>query len=91
MTNDEIRSAVLAALRRIAPEIDPATLRPDVPVRDQADLDSMDFLNFVLELHDALGVDVPEGDYPQVATLDGCVAYLATRDPRASPRMPTEA
>ena len=77
MTRDEIKSAVLAALRRVAPEIDPASLKTDVPIRDQADLDSMDFLNFLLELHAALGVDIPEAAYRDVATLDGCIAYLA--------------
>lgn len=88
MTNDEIRAAVLAALRRIAPEADPSTLHGDVPLRDQVDLDSMDFLNFLLEIHAALGVDVPETAYAEVATLDGCVAYVAARSPelqRAAP------
>lgn len=78
MTKEESKIAVLAALRRVAPEVDPAALRPDVPIRDQADLDSMDFLNFMLELHTALGVDVPETAYRDVATLDGCIAYVAT-------------
>jgi hypothetical protein len=44
--------------------------------RELTDLDSMDFLNFVISLHEALGVDVPEVDYPKLATLDGCVGYL---------------
>ncbi|HMA23098.1 MAG: acyl carrier protein [Gemmatimonas sp.] len=82
MTHDEIKAAVLGALRRIAPEVDPATLRSGLPLRDQADLDSMDFLNFMLELHAALGIDVPEADYPQVATLDGCIAYIAAHAPQ---------
>ncbi len=81
MTNDEIRSAVLGALRRVAPEADPTTLRGDKPLRDQVDIDSMDFLNFLLEIHAALGVEVPESAYTQVATLDGCVAYVAARSP----------
>jgi acyl carrier protein len=73
----ELRAAVLEGLARIAPEIDPTTLRGDVSLREQADLDSMDFLNFVIGLSESLGVDVPEADYPKLATLDGCVAYLA--------------
>lgn len=77
MTNDEIRTAVLGALHRIAPEVDPTTLRSDRPLRDQVDLDSMDFLNFITEIHAAVGVDIPEAAYAQVATLDGCVAYVA--------------
>jgi acyl carrier protein len=78
VTKEESKIAVLAALRRVAPEVDPTTLRPDVPIRDQADLDSMDFLNFMLELHTALGVDVPETAYRDVSTLDGCIDYVAT-------------
>jgi acyl carrier protein len=54
----------------------PPAPRP-VDLRDQLDIDSMDFLNFVIALHERLGVDVPERDYPQLATFDGCVEYLA--------------
>ena len=84
MTNDEIRAAVIAALQRVAPELDPAQLRPEVPIRDQVDLDSMDFLNFVQNLYDTLGVDIPETAYRAVATLNGCVDYIANHSkPRA--------
>ena len=79
MTDDEIRSIVFRALSEVAPEADPATLDPKVPLRDQLDIDSMDFLNFVIALDKELGVAVPETDYPKLATLDGCVAYLAER------------
>lgn len=82
MTKDEIRTVVLRSLGEIAPEADPATIKPDVGFRDQLDLDSMDFLNFVIALHQALGVDIPEADYPRLATLDGCVEYLARAAPR---------
>ena len=84
MTNDEITAAVFAALHRIAPEVDPATLKTAVPIRDQVDIDSMDFLNFLMEIHAALGVDIPEAAYREVATLDGCITYIAARNPRAS-------
>jgi acyl carrier protein len=77
MTNDEIRARVLEVLARIAPELDPAELAPDANLRDQLDVDSMDFLNFVIGLHKAFGVEVPETDYRRLLTLDGCVAYLA--------------
>ena len=77
MTREEIRAAVLRTLGEIAPEADPATLAPDVPFRDQLDLDSMDHLNFVIALHAALQVEIPEADYPRLATLDACVDYLA--------------
>ena len=90
MTRDEIRAAVLAALRRVAPEVEASALRPDVPIRDQADLDSMDFLNFLMELHAALGIDVPESAYREVASLDGCVAYLAARAPTQQGAAPSD-
>ena len=77
MTEGEIRETVLRALCEIAPEADPGALAPDVSFRDQLDLDSMDFLNFAIALHEELGVEIPEADYPKLATLDGCVEYLA--------------
>ena len=77
MTDDEIREIVLRALGEIAPEADPTTLEPDVSFRDQLDIDSMDFLNFAIALHEEFGVEIPEADYPKLATLDGCVEYLA--------------
>jgi acyl carrier protein len=76
MTRDEIRAAVLRALGDIAPEADLSAIAPDLPLRDQLDLDSMDFLNFVIAVHTALRVEIPEADYPKLATLDGCVDYL---------------
>ena len=83
MTRDEIKSAVFSALRRVAPEVDPAGLQTNAPIRDQADLDSMDFLNFMVELHASLGIDIPESAYREVATVDGCVSYLAAHNPQA--------
>jgi acyl carrier protein len=79
MSREEIRAAVLRCLGEVAPEADLATLRSDRPLRDQLDVDSMDFLNFVIGLDRALQVAVPESDYGALATLDGCVDYLAPR------------
>jgi acyl carrier protein len=70
------RTAVIASLAVIAPEADFDHLPPDADLRDELDLDSMDFLNFVIGLHDRTGVDVPERDYPQLLTLEACVRYL---------------
>lgn len=84
MSPDEIRVAVLEELAKIAPEADPASLRPDLSFRDQLDLDSMDLLNFAIALHKRLGVEIPESDYPRLATLDGCVSYLSTASPTGS-------
>jgi acyl carrier protein len=79
MTRDDVRDAVVKALTRVAPEIDPSSLNPDEPFRQEFDLDSMDFLNFVIAVHASLNVEVPEADYPKLATLNGAVDYLATR------------
>ncbi len=80
MTSD-VRSAVLAVLGRIAPEADLDALPDDADLRDELDIDSIDFLNFMVGIYEALGVDVPEHDYPQCATIAGCVAYLTPRTP----------
>ena len=82
MTRDEIRAAVLRTLGEIAPEADLSALEPDVSFRDQLDVDSMDLLNFVVALHGALHVDIPEADYPKLATLNGCVDYLTAAGAR---------
>lgn len=79
MTDDELRKLVLDALAGVAPELDPATLKPDKSLRDQLDIDSMDFLNFMIALHEALGIDIPEADQPKLVTLDGAVAYLGAK------------
>jgi acyl carrier protein len=79
MTREAIREAVVKALTSVAPEIDPSSLSPDEAFRQELDLDSMDFLNFVIALHASLDVNVPEADYPRLATLNGAVDYLATR------------
>ena len=79
MTRDEIKGTVLRLLGEVAPEADLTRLKPDVSIRDQLDIDSMDFLNFVIAVHESLHVEIPETDYPKLATLDGCVAYLASR------------
>jgi acyl carrier protein len=82
VSRDELRATVLRVLGEIAPEADLAALRSDVGFRDQLDLDSMDVLNFVVGLHTAVGVDIPEADYPKLTTLDTCVDYLEARRSR---------
>ena len=74
-----LRQSVFGALRRIAPEVSPEDLDPSRPLRDQVDLDSMDWLNFLVALHDALGVDISESDYAKLATLDDLLAYVGAR------------
>jgi len=79
MNEQDLRETVLALLRRIAPEVAPGELHPRVPLRDQVDLDSMDWLNFLVGLHGRLGVEIPEADYGKLVTLDDLLAYLAAR------------
>jgi acyl carrier protein len=81
MTPDDIRASVLRALGGIAPEADLQHLRPDIGFRQQLDIDSVDFLNFVIALHKEFKMEVPEKDYPKLTTLDGCVAYLTPTRP----------
>ena len=79
MTDAEIRAAFLEELTRVAPDIDAADVGPDDHLQDDLDIDSMDFLNLVSALHKRLGVDIPEADYPRIATLKLATAYLAKR------------
>ena len=77
MSKEEIRNTVLRVLGQIAPEADLSQIKPGLRIRDQLDIDSMDLLNFVIGLHRELKVEIPEADYGKLATLDGCVEYLA--------------
>ena len=79
MNASTIRESVYRVLASIAPEADLDSLPPEASLRDELDLDSMDFLSFVVGLHKALGVEVPEADYHDLATLAGTVAYLEAR------------
>ena len=87
MGDDPLRQTVLDALAGVAPDIDAAALAGqlsmpggiDVNFRDQAELDSVDYLNFVLALERALDVHIPEQDYPRLSCLRGCLDYLPTR------------
>jgi acyl carrier protein len=79
MTRDDIRNTLLDTLASVAPEADFDTLQPERPLRDQLDIDSFDFLNVILRVHEKLGVDIPEADYAKLATLTGALDYLETR------------
>ena len=73
---DELKQTVLHLLGEIAPEADLAAVNPKVSFRDQLDIDSIDFLNFIVALHKQFQIEVPESDYPELATIEGCVRYL---------------
>ena len=76
MTGTEAKDLIFEVLRDIAPEADPTTVAGGNDLREALDLDSMDFMNFVVALHERTGLDIPEADYPKLRTIDGAVAYL---------------
>lgn len=75
----EIRSVLLEEIGNIAPEADLSRLDPHADFREELDIDSIGFLNLITALHNRLGIAVPEGDYPKLATLGGAEAYLSER------------
>ena len=79
MNRTELRTVFFEELKRIAPELEEGDLKADRPLREQVDLDSMDWLNFLVALHERLGVDIPEADYRRLATLDQALDYLAAK------------
>jgi acyl carrier protein len=76
ITEAQITAAIFRGLSKIAPEADLDTLGPNEPVRDALDIDSFDFLNFLIGLHEELGVEIPESDYGQLTTLAKMIGYL---------------
>lgn len=79
MTHDETKQVVLDIIADIAPDEDLSAVKPDVRLRDQLQLDSMDFLDIVMELRKRHGIEVPEADYPRLASLDSCAEYLTPK------------
>ena len=79
MTSDEIRNVILEIIQDIDEDAEVANIKTDQPLRDQLDLDSMDFLDIVMELRKRYKLQVPEADYPELATLDSCANYLEPR------------
>jgi acyl carrier protein len=76
MTDDDLRAIARQALHEVAPEADLDAVGPDETLQEALDLDSLDFLNFVVGLHRKTGIDIPERDYPELSTFDGCIDYL---------------
>ena len=78
MTSEqELTAVVIGAVTEIAPDVDPDAIDPDADLAEQLDIDSMDFLNIVVAIHDRTGIEIPERDYPKLATLNDAVSYLA--------------
>lgn len=77
MTEADIRKLACELLSDIAPETDPASLPDDRDIREELDIDSMDYLNFVVGLTKRTGIAIPEKDYPKLVTIDGIIDYIA--------------
>lgn len=78
MTEDQALEIVTAVLHEIAPEASLTDVGPGETLQEALDLDSIDFLNFAVGLHERTGVDIPERDYPRLATVQGCLDYLVS-------------
>ena len=79
MTKEDCKKVVLDIIGDIAPDEDITNVKPDVRLRDQLELDSMDFLDIVMELRKQHNIEVPEADYPELASLATCAAYLTPK------------
>ncbi len=76
MTAKDIKNIVVNIIKDIAPDEDLSNIKDDVALRDQLELDSMDFLDIVMELRKKHNIEVPEQDYPKLASLASCAEYL---------------
>jgi acyl carrier protein len=79
MTKDDCKKLVIDIISDIAPDEDLNGIKPEVKLRDQLQLDSMDFLDIVMELRKRHGIEVPEADYTHLASLDSCAEYLTPK------------
>ena len=79
MIEQQVRDIILGIIKLVAPDADLSDIRSDVRLRDQIDMDSMDFLDIVMELRKRYKIEVPKEDYPMLATIDSCVSYLSPK------------
>ncbi len=79
MSSQEVKRIVLDIIATVAPDADLSTLKHDVRLRDQLDMDSMDFLDIVMELRKRYKIEVPKEDYTELASLDSCASYLGSK------------
>jgi acyl carrier protein len=79
MTKDDCKKLVIDIISDIAPDEDLSTIKSEIRLRDQLQLDSMDFLDIVMELRKRHGIEVPEADYGQLASLESCADYLTPK------------
>jgi acyl carrier protein len=86
MTEDEAAAILAAALRAIAPEVDLGAVDPDLPLQEVADIDSLDFLALVTDIHGRAGIEIPYLDYPKLATMNMFVEYVKSASPQNDSR-----
>ena len=79
MIAEEVRSALLDIIGEIVPDEDVTKIKGDVPIREQIELDSMDFLDIIMEIRKRYHLEVPEDNYEELNTLDSSIAYLAPK------------
>ncbi|MEK7730971.1 MAG: acyl carrier protein [Planctomycetota bacterium] len=79
MNGKQVKDIVLGIIAVVAPDADLTNVKSDLRLRDQLDMDSMDFLDIVMELRKRYKIEVPKEDYPKLATLDSCVSYLSPK------------
>ncbi len=79
LSESQVKEVVLRVLNGIAPEVDIDSIHPNRDLRDQMDIDSVDFLNFVIGLHKGFGIEIPDADISKLATLNSCIDYLRSR------------
>lgn len=79
MDERQIREGVIATIREVAPEVEADQLNASRALRQQVDLDSMDWLNVIVGWHQRFGIDIPESDYAQLTTVEAVVGYVARR------------
>jgi acyl carrier protein len=84
MNEQELHDVVIEALTEVAPDIDPARIDSGADLGEQLAIDSMDFLNIVVAVHERTGIEIPERDYPKLSTLDDAVAYLLAAQQRGA-------
>jgi len=90
MNRDDVKQVLIEEIGRIAPEADLSALPSDVDLREELDIDSFDFQNLVIALHERLGVDIPELDYPKLYTFGGAIDYLASEMQAHSAAAPSQ-
>jgi acyl carrier protein len=84
MNEHELHDVLIRALTEVAPDVDPAAIDAETDLAEQLDIDSIDFLNMLVNVHEQTGIEIPERDYPKLSTLNDAVAYLLAAQPRGA-------